>query len=212
MDSSKPAVFYIDTDDSLEAGRYEAILIMRYKDGNSDEFVTKEIEIDLNVKKSPRFVIQEVRAGSSTFSDSFSGYIVRQDTVVSPSDISQGGSGQLRITIMNEGEEKAESVSVKIFRDSSHPFEFGEIYDFIGNLDTGQSGDAVFDFTVEQDAVLKEYYIDIEIRYIEDSDVEIVRDTIRLEVAREQANYTFAIIGLLALIVVAGFFFWKKRK
>jgi hypothetical protein len=132
--------------------------------------------------------------------------------IVNPSDVSQGSSGEVRITILNEGEDEAESVSVKIFKDSSQPFEFTEIYDFIGNLAPNGSGDAVFQFTVDPDAVIKDYLIDIEIRYVEKSSVETVKDTITIPVNVQAANYSLIIIVILIAAAIGGFLFWRNRK
>lgn len=211
-DSSKEAVFYMDIGKGVEAGQHPGVLEIRYKNGNSEEYVEKILFFSLNVMPSPDFVVEEVRAGAGTSSDSFSGYIVKGGTVESPSDISQGGSGELRITLKNEGASEAKSVSVKLFKDSTHPFDFDEIYDFIGNLEPGESSDAVFAFTVDANAVLKKYLLDVEIRYLEGNDVETDTATIPFEIAREDSGGMLLYIpAVIIVIAVAGFLLWRKR-
>ncbi len=212
-DSLKEAVFYIDIEENLKAGTYPGVLEVRYKNANSQEYLEKILFFDLNVKPSPSFVIEEVRAGTQTGSDSFTGYIVKGSEVVSPSTISQGSRGELRITLSNDGEEEAKSVSVKIFRDSTHPFDFDEIYDFIGNLEPGESSDAVFDFEIEGNAILKKYLIDLEIRYLEGNEVGTERATIPFEIAREDlGNVLIYIPVAVVVIIAASIVLWKKRK
>lgn len=212
-DSSKEAVFYIDIGEEVEAGSYPGVLEIRYKSGNNDEYLEKILFFDLNVKASPNFVVEEIRSGTDTDSDSFTGYMVKGGAVTSPSDIAQGGTGELRITLRNDGEEEAKSVSVKIFKDSTHPFDFDEIYDFIGNLEPGESSDAVFSFSVDANAILKKYLLDVEIRYLEGSDVETKTTTIPFEIAQEDSGSMMLYIPvIIVVIVVAGFLLWRKGK
>jgi len=212
-DSSKEAVFYIDIEDGLKSGNYPGVLEVRYKNDNNQEYMEKILFFDLKVKPSPSFVIEEVRAGTGTSSDSFTGYMVRGNDILSPSSITQGGAGELRIKIRNEGEEEAKSVSVKLFKDTSHPFDFDEVYDFIGNMGPGESSDAVFSFTVDGNAVLKKYLVDVEIRYLEGSDVGTETLTVPFEVAREDSSGMIVYIPIIVIVIVlAGILVWKKRK
>lgn len=212
-DSFKEAVFYIDIGDEVKAGTYPGVLEIKYKSGSNDQYLEKILFLDLNVKPSPHFLVEEVRAGTGTGSDSFTGYLVKGNAVVNPSDISQGGSGELRITLNNDGEEEAKSVSVKLFKDSTHPFDFDEIYDFIGNLEPGESSDAVFRFNIDANAVLKKYLLDVEIRYLEGNDVSMETATIPFEIAKEDSGVAMFFIPVIVIVVVvAGFFIWRKRK
>jgi len=210
-DSSEEAVFYMDVDEDVTEGVYETILLIRYKNENSQEYAERELIVDLNVKPSPSFMVEEVRAGTSTSSDSFSGYIVKEGDVISPSTISQGESGELRIKLSNYGEEEAKSVSVKIFKDSTHPFDFEEIYDFIGNLNPGESSDAVFKFSVDGNAILKKYLVDVEIRYLDGNEVETERTTIPLEVSRQSSGNSLLFIPVAVVILAVGLFLWKRK-
>lgn len=211
-ESSKEAVFYIDVGEGTEAGSYPGVLKLKYKNANSNDYIEKNMFLDINVKPSPKFSVEEVRVGVGTSSDSFTGYIVKGDSVVSPSSLEQGSASELRITVKNTGEEEAKGVSVKVFKDTSHPFTFDEIYDFIGNLAPGDSSDAVFRFTVDGNAVLKKYLVDTEIRFIDDNDVGTERVTVPVEVSRESTGGMLLYIPvLIAVIVVAGFI-WKRKK
>lgn len=215
MGSSGEAVFYIDVEEGVEPGIHVADLVLRYKDDNNakNDYRVQKLELELPVKPSPMLLVEEIKAGVSTASEGFTGYIVRGDSVVNPSSITQGGIGELRIMVRNDGSEDAESVSVKVIKDSSLPFEFGEVYDFIGNLKPGQSSDAVFTFTTDRDAVLKKYLVDIEIRYVEDTDVKTVTDTIPLEVAITASDSVEIYFAIIAIIIVAGgILVWKRKK
>ncbi len=211
-DSSKSAVFYMDVDKETEPGIHKAKLVVRYKYDNNqwEEYVSQEIDLEINVKKSPILNVEEVRAGTGTSSDSFTGYIVRGETVVNPSSLSQGDSGEIRIMVKNDGEEEANSVSVKVFRESTQPFEFEEVYDFIGNLKENQTGEVVFDFTVDEDAVLKKYFLDLEIRYLDDGEVYTETETIQLDVVRERVNNSVITVIIISILIIVGLYIWKK--
>jgi hypothetical protein len=209
--STGEAIFYIDVDDDIMAGLYKADLVVSYKDDNINSQREQNLDLDMRVKSSPNLVIEEVRAGANTGSDSFTGYVVRGGIEVNSSDVSQGSSGELRITVVNEGDEEAKSVSVKIFRDPSQPIEFGEIYDFVGNLEPGKSGDAVFRFTIDGNAVLKEYLIDAELRYVEGDDVITEPATVSLDVALEGSDYTLLVMGVLIVLAIVLVILWRRR-
>ena len=214
-DSSEEAVFYLDIAEGVRAGSYAADLIVQYKDDNNNqnEFKTQILRLSLNVKASPMFVIEEVRAGAGTASDGFTGYVLQDGEVVSPSTLEQGGVGELRIRVRNSGEEEAERVSVKVFQDSQNiPIDFDEVFDFIGNLDAGEAGEAVFTFSIDADAVLKEYLLETEIRYIDGNVVETETYTVPLAITRQGADNSLLVIAVVIIIIIAGLGIWKKKK
>ncbi|MFC2143612.1 COG1361 S-layer family protein [Candidatus Aenigmatarchaeota archaeon] len=214
-DDSAEAVFYIDINDDVESGKHPTKLKLKYKDDNNNqnEFIEKELDFNINIKPSPTFKIEELKAGTNTASENFNGYIYQNGEIVSPSDLQQGGVGELRIKIVNTGEKKAESVSVKVFEDSENiPLDFDEIFDYIGNLEPGQSGYAVFGFTIDEDAVLKEYLIETEIRFVDGSDVDTEIFTIPVEVAKQGAGNSFLYVVALIIIIIVVIVIWKRRK
>lgn len=213
-DSSKEATFQIDTDEDLAAGVYEGMLVIQFKDDNNndDEYRTQILPFAFQVQPAARFVVDEVRAGINTQSDVFTGYVTLDGEETSPSLLAQGDTGELRVRITNDGEEDAESVSVKVFEDTTNtPIDFDEIFDFIGTLDAGESGDAVFTFTIDNDAVLKDYFLDIEIRYVNGDVVQTSTETLRLPITTERSDPT-PIIVVIIVVVVAGAVVWKKKR
>lgn len=213
-ETSKEAVFRVDTDEDLEAGVHDALLVITYKDDNNNQGLYKTVilELPLNVLPSPRLTIDEVRAGSQTQSDSFTGYLIQDGVIVNPSTLAQGEVGQLRLTVTNSGEEKAESVSVKVFEDSQNiPIDFDDVFDFIGTLEPGERADAVFSFSIDGDAVLKDYHLDTEIRFIDSGTVHTVSDSIALEVTGEQQDPTFMVV-IVIIVIIVGLVVWKKKR
>ena len=213
-DSVKAAVFYIDVSDGVPSGVHDAKLRIKYKSENNNvnDYLTNEIPVEIRVKPSPSLSVEEVLAGTGTSSDTFTGYIVKGGEVISPSEISQGSTDELRVRLVNNGEDDANSVSVKIFKDSSQPFTFDEVYDYVGNLAPGETGDAVFTFTVDGNAVLKKYLVDIEMRYVEGTDVRTERATVPIDVSGASADLTPLMAGLAIAVIAVGLFFWKRKK
>jgi len=85
-----------------------------------------------------------------------------------PDNLTPGAKAEFRIKVKNTGNEKAESVSLRVFKDASQPFEFDEKSDFIGKLEKGDSGDAVLRVTVDNNAAAKKYLLDVELRGIDE--------------------------------------------
>lgn len=201
-DSSKTSVFYIDVDESVKEGNYEATLEIKYKEENDkdNEYKEESIILMIPVKATPLFDITEV------------------ETI--PETIKKGDNVDLRLKVKNTGTKKAESVSIKAFKEASQPFEFDEKSDFIGTLNPGEEGEAVLKFTVEKDATAKKYLLDIEIRTINEEDVLVFEKTVPVEVSNHEKksilhNDTFIGMTITIVIIIIGlviFSLWKKRK
>lgn len=192
-DSSKTAVFYIDVNKSAAAGDHTAVLELEYKSGTGNTIMNKTVDIAVPVKPSAVFEIVNVST--------------------SPAAIGQGAVDvELRLRVRNVGSKEAKSVSLKAFKAADQPFDFSEKSDYIGTLKEGAEGDAVLKFSVDKDAALKTYLVNIEIRSVEDSDVRLSEYTVpvKIELAGEQQDYrVFAVAGLAA---VALYLVYARRK
>lgn len=191
--SSKNAIFYIDVDKTLLPGSYLTDLIIRYKEKNSVEYKNKTLQIELNVKSTPLFEVESIET--------------------SRSELAQGDKDvALKLRIKNTGTEEAKSVSVKLLKQAEQPFDFKEKYDYIGNLKPGQSGEAILTFSVNSDALLKTYLLDLEIRYTIDDSVRIVEKTIPIKVSREKTLPIWLYIIPILIILPIGIFAWHKLR
>ena len=192
---SKIAEYYIDVDKSTVPGNYRAKLIIKYKDFNNNrkEYKNQTLDVDIVVKPLPLFEIENV--------------------ATNPSKISQGDKATLRLTIKNVGFEEAETVSVKIYKQSDQPFDFDEKYDYIGNLKPNQTGEAVFRFDVDDNANLKTYPLKAEIRYLIDDDVKIIEKQIPIKVEMEKKDSKLFFLGILfiAFVILFGVYYGRKK-
>ncbi len=195
---SKEATFYVDIDENVTDGEYDASLEITYRDENDEtnQYRTKTLDLKLPIKPAPHLVVESV---SST-----------------PANLVPGGKADILVKVRNKGNEKAETVSLRVFKDSSQPFEFSEKSDFIGKLEPGESGDAVIKLTVDRDAAPKKYLLDVELRGIDQKgNVVIFSRTVPLTVVTEAASPLKNIglaVGLVAVLGVVGTAYYLKSR
>ncbi len=188
--SSKNAIFYLDVDKNVTPGSYLIDLVLRYKEKNNTEYLNKTLQVELNVKSTPLFEIQSVET--------------------SQPELAKGDKDvKLKLRVKNTGSEEAKSVSVKLLKQADQPFDFQEKYNYIGNLKPGDIGEGVLTFSVNNDADLKTYLMDLEIRYTIDDSVKIVEKTIPLKVSRERATSLW-LYAIPLIAIAAGAFAWRK--
>lgn len=187
---SKTSNFYVDIAEDVAKGEYMAKLNITYRDENDEEnrYRTKTLDLNIPIKPAPHLVIESV--------------------TYSPEKIMPGGNADLLVKVKNTGTEKADSVSLRVFKDSSQPFKFSEKSDFIGKLEPGETGEAVIRLTVENAAVAKKYLLDVELRAIDQKEnVMIFRRTIPLTVDTAKRGLPSAgVLGILVVIGAAAYF------
>ncbi len=198
-DTSKEANFFVDIDEKIREGEYGAKLEITYKDENdeSSSYRTETLDLKLPIKPAPYLVVDSVTA--------------------TPENLAAGSTAQIRIKVKNTGNEKAESVSLRVFKDASQPFDFGEKSDFVGKLEAGESGEAVLRVTADENAAAKTYLLDVELRGIDDkNNVVIFRRTVPITVNSETRNSPLqgaSLLGGLAVVgaVAAGYYLKRKK-
>jgi hypothetical protein len=192
-EGSGQAIFYIDIDESVEAGEQLGTLKVFYKDDSDEEYKRKTLQVRIPVRASPAFEIASI------------GLI--------PELLGQGMEGvELKLDIRNSGSREAENVNVRVLKEATQPFDFDEKSSFVGNLDPGETGQAVFHFDIDGAASLKKYILDLEIRYTTDSTVNIADDKVSFEVTEPLPNPTGLYIMAIIAIVIIGLIVWYIRK
>lgn len=198
-DTGKEANFFVDIDEKIREGEYGAKLEVTYKDENdeSSSYRTETLDLKLPIKPAPYLVVDSVTA--------------------TPDNLAAGSTAQIRIKVKNTGNEKAESVSLRVFKDASQPFDFSEKSDFVGKLEAGESGEAVLRVTADENAAAKTYLLDVELRGIDDkNNVVIFRRTVPITVNSETRGSPLqgaSLLGGLAVVgaVVAGYYLKRKK-
>jgi hypothetical protein len=190
--SSKTAVFFIDTDEDLESGIKKGELELEYK--SDIERKVSNLDFDLPVKGKPLFSI----LSSST----------------TPNKVMQGETGKLNIKIENIGEEEGMETSIRVFENSDLPLEFDAKTNFIGNLKSKTTGNAVFDFEVDEDANPKEYLIKVQVRTLNNDNVIVSEYSLPLKILKsEENNFSIILIGILIVVIlIIIFMIYRRRK
>lgn len=185
--SSKKATFYVDIDENVREGEYKALLEIAYKDENDESnlYRTGRLDLKIPIKPAPYLIVESVTS--------------------TPENPVPGGKADILIKVRNTGNEKAESVSLRVFKDAAQPFKFSEKSDFIGKLEPGESGDAVIRVSVDDAAAAKKYLLDVELRGIDKKEnVMIFSRAVPLTVTPEEKGSPFKSAGLFGGLFVAG--------
>ncbi len=193
---SATASFYVDIDEGVKSGNYNATLLIKYVERSGGKSVKREIRLPLIIELPP---YPEVVLES---------YSVQPDQVV------QGGDGRLVLKVVNRGEEKAESVSVRLVKSALVPISLDNRYDYIGTLEPQAEGTAVFTLSADRNAQPKSYQLKVEIRYLAGDDVVVREEYVNVNVAEARnimvrRAVLVAIMGVIALILV---YLYRRRK
>ena len=119
----------------------------------------------------------------------------------------------MEVVLKNVGEEKAESVDVRVVKQSSQPFEMDVRSAYIGQLLPGEEGTAVFLIHANSDAEIKTHNLNLAIRAKGDSEngdsnVYTFSDSASVEITDKSENnyplygFVFLIIIVLASVIV----------
>lgn len=147
---SQSATFFLDVDENAEPGKYSIPLDISYEDSDGNSYsVVKSIE--LLVEPKPYFRISMLK--------------------LEPQDLMAGGHGLLYVEIENIGHEAAESVDLRVVRESGQPFDYDTRSDFVGLLKPGERGTALLEFDVEDGAPAKEHLLKLLVRATGDSEL-----------------------------------------
>ena len=162
------AVFFIDSARALNSGRHTGVLVLNYK--NSVENEIQRLEFDLPTKGRPLFSIIS--------------------SVTEPKKVGVGGSGRLSIRIANIGEEEGKETSVRVFENADFPIDFDEKINFVGSLERGDEGTAVFDFEIDNNANPNTYLVKVQTRTLSEGNILVEASTVPVVVIEGGGKWT----------------------
>jgi len=187
---SKEVVMFLDIDENMTSGLKSLWYDMSYMDMDNNEY-RKSAKLPFLIKSRPYLEVADVRGEGLA-----------------------GKTSKLYVTIKNTGEESAEAVDVRILKQNSQPFTLDVRSDYVGELEPGEEGVAVFDIGVMKNAELKVHDFKLIIRSKGDSDEG--DDNIYLYSRRAkfavvgQAPNILRTIGLIAAVAVLGIIVLKS--
>ena len=197
----KPIKFTVRIDDNTPAGEYELKLPVTYEyqsnvrtetskainigisdtAGFTQEYSTQNITLPLHIsiKKEPKFEISKI-SGS----------------------LKQGSTSLINVTYTNRGEIAAEDALAKII--VMKPLSISKSTVRLGTIGPGESQTASFEILAEPDAVVKNYGIDSEIRYIDNERETKFTENMKVYMPIEKSESkisTTTIVGILLALV-----------
>jgi len=190
----KTATFNLDINESASSGLNEFEAILEYSADDSTSEITQSNSFELNIEGKPQFRI-----------------------IDSESDLRTGSTNEVRLTVENYGQETSSSTRIRVMDSSDQPFTYDSSSQYIGTLEAGQEGEAVFTIETEADADVKDYLVDFEIRGVKDTEVFVEDETASIEVQNgqeenEDGGVTLPLIGLIVVLIGTGLYFIKKRR
>jgi len=188
--STQTATYYIDLDEDLKPGDYTAKIEAEYLE--EDEYKNTTLPLRIPVKSTP---ILRVTASHT------------DPEILTTSE----RNVQLTIIVQNKGSKKAERVRVKAREKTEQPFEFenGKSYDYIGDLEPGETGEAVLKFKIKpKKAVVKTYHLDLELRALEDSNIHTFNQDVKITIAKEKKSTPLP-IALGGFLLVGIYLTWR---
>src|SRR3989339_1335216 len=143
---SKQVSFFVNIDENADSKQYTLDLDLNYEDLDNNDYA-KKASIPLLVKERPNIEVVDVKG------------------------IGLAGSKiTLEIMLKNIGTEDAEAVDARIIKQSSQPFTFDLRSNYVGELEAGETGKAVFTINIDKEAEQKEHNLKLLIRAKGDSD------------------------------------------
>ncbi|MFA5558319.1 MAG: CARDB domain-containing protein [Methanofastidiosum sp.] len=188
---AKDAEFLINVDKSAKKMTYTVPMIVEYRD-SSNNLLREEFELNLDIKGKPELEITEYR--------------------LVPENVKAGGNVKIYLTIANNGEEKAESITVEAIERSEQPFDFTSKNDYIGVLEPGQKAEVVLATDVKSAAEEKTYQLNLRIRAVgdkekQDLDVYLFQKNIDIPIEKSVSTIIIAVvIGLIVVLLIGGYY------
>ncbi len=193
---SKAVSFYLNVDEAQKAGIVELTFDMNFLDLDDNSY-SKELKIPLLIKE--RSYIEVVNYSGSGLA---------------------GNSGKLVVVVKNTGTVSAESVDVRILKEASQPFEFDVRSSYVGELEAGESGVAIFNFETLDKAQVKTHDFKLLIRAKGDTDegdnnIYTYNRRAQFDVIGKAENNYVKYGGIFALLIIVyfiGSLIFKKKK
>jgi hypothetical protein len=199
----QPIKFTIRIDDNIPAGDYVLKLPITYQYQSNirtntantvdiglssdtlaftKEYSVKTITLPLHmsIKKEPKFEVSKV-SGS----------------------LKQGSTGLINVTYTNYGETPAEDAQAKIV--VMKPLSTSKSTVMLGAIGPGESQTASFEISAEPDAIVKNFSIDSEVKYIDDKGKTMFSDNMKVQMPIEKIESKFSttmIVGILLALVL----------
>lgn len=199
----QPIKFTIRIDDNTPAGEYELKLPVTYQYQNNVRTVTSNA-VDIGLASDTAAFTQQYSTKNIVLPLHIS---IKKESKFEVSKISgslkQGSTGLINVTYTNRGETSAQDAQAKIA--VMKPLSTSKSIVRLGTIGPGESRTASFNISAESDAVVKNYSVDSEVKYIDDDGKTKFSENMKVEMPIEKSESKFGttiIIGLLLALVL----------
>ncbi|MDK2854671.1 MAG: hypothetical protein PWQ92_1565 [Thermococcaceae archaeon] len=197
-DSAK-ASFRVNVGEWAEGGTYEIPVKIEYKD-SSGNVKEDTIKIPVIVNEKPKITVEKVSFDKTPM---------------------QGEEILIYIRVKNVGGEQAENVIIEGVVKADQPFTLSKRSDYVGTLDPGREGEGALELSIANNAIPKDYVVQVRIRAVGDKEsgddnVYVFEEFITIPVkenteTRRNLRTAGAFIGVLALVVIL-WTYWRGKK
>lgn len=181
-------------DEELSAGLHKINLSAVYEDESGNSY-GERLEIPFRVEGRPDLEI-----------------------VNSSMKMKAGGMKDLRLKVRNRGEQDAESVTARVLAERSQPFSLEDRSNYIGEIESGETAEAVMSISSDRNAALKEHNLKIQLRANGDSEegdqsVYTFTEETGVELS-ERSESSLIYVGVFAalLVVIGAVYRYRSRK
>lgn len=133
-------------DEDLEAGLHIVNLSTTYEDESGNRY-SKSLGLPLRVEGRPDLELVSART-----------------------EMRSGETSDLRVQVENTGEQDAESVTARIITERAQPFSLNDRSSYIGEIESGETGEAVMALSSERNGALKTHQVKVQLRANGDSE------------------------------------------
>jgi hypothetical protein len=177
--------FSVNLGEDLEPGTHWIDLAATYEDQDGNPY-SQEIRVPLRVEGRPDL-----------------------EVVNSSAVMKAGASKQLHVKVENTGEQDAESVTARMIAERTQPFSLNDRSNYIGEIEAGETGEAVLKVSADRTANLKTHNVKVQLRANGDSeegDNSVYTFTEEAEIVvdgRTQSPLIFVGIAVAVLVALA---------
>ncbi|WP_414837062.1 COG1361 S-layer family protein [Candidatus Nanohalococcus occultus] len=189
---TKSATFNFDISENATSGEIEVPGAVSYSTGDDAGTIEKEVSFSTYLEGKPQY-----------------------EVVSMSSDLTVAGSGTITAEIENTGSVESSSTRIRLLDNSDLPFSFDSSSEYIGTLEPGQTGTAVFQVDTESGATAKDYLLDFELRGTHGTEVFVEDTTLQVDVSASSSSSSgiplqYAGLGVLIVLGGAAFLFRER--
>jgi len=182
----------LNLDEETSPGLHTLNLSTSYEDESGNEY-TEKLQVPFRVEGRPDL-----------------------ELVNSSTSMKAGETQELRVNVENTGMQDAESVTARVIAERTQPFGLADRSNYIGEIEAGETREAVMEISADRNAQLKTHQLKIQLRANGDSeegDQSVYTYTENTQISltsRTQSGLIY--IGLAAALLIAGLGIYRFKK